>query len=79
MRPSTRALHLGQDPRLRLSIRSVPWVYVDEIRILVNGAGVHVIDEEIENAVLPTVARDLVRYEGELPLGGLLPPGTSDA
>lgn len=78
-RPSVNAFQPGEGARLHVVVRSSPWVVVDEIRVIVNGKVGRVIREGISNSATPFSSSDLVRFEGELSLDDLLPPGDADA
>lgn len=61
--------------QLHLKVTAAPWVPVDEVRIIVNG----VLVKTVEGAALSHPADafgtdGLLRYQGDLPLSGLLKP-----
>jgi len=59
---------------LRLKVSAAPWVPVDEVRIVVNGAVVKTLDVKATNPTNPfdTGTTGLVRYEGTLALSDLV-------
>jgi hypothetical protein len=65
---------------LRLKVSAAPWVPVDEVRIVVNGAVVKTLDVRATNSTNPfdTGTTGLVRYEGTLALSELV-TGSGDA
>jgi len=57
---------------LRLKVSAAPWVPVDEVRIVVNGAVVKTLDVRATNPTDKFGTDGLVRYEGTLPLSELV-------
>ncbi len=59
---------------LHLEVQAAPWVLVDEIRIVVNGAIVRTLrGDELTNPTDPFGTTGLSRFVGDLPLSELLP------
>lgn len=78
-RPSLAPFASVEGSMLQITLTAAPWVYVDEIRVIVNGEVVRVIEEGIENAASPFAAEPVLRLDEALSLDELLPPGDADA
>jgi hypothetical protein len=66
--------------RLHLRVTAAPWVPVEEVRIVVNGEVVRVLQgAELSRPADPFGTEGLLRYAGSLVLSELLPPGGGDA
>ncbi len=64
------------DAKLHLKISAAPWVPVQEIRIIVNGAVAKVLTGAALSTPADPFGKDgLVRYQGDVPLSELLPAG----
>ncbi len=64
---------------LRVKVSAAPWVPVDEVRVVVNGAVVRAVTDGIAKPPDPYGAAGLVRYEADLPLAELLQGIRGDA
>jgi hypothetical protein len=79
LRPGTAVLAASDESELRVTVTSAPWVPVDEIRFLVNGETVLVVDQQIRNATDPEGVGPLVNWNSTFRLGDLLPGDGGDA
>jgi hypothetical protein len=77
--PSVSAVVPGADPRVHVRVTAAPWVPVDEVRVIVNGATVAVLRAELAHPSDPFGVDGLLRYEGEVSIGGALPVEFGDA
>jgi hypothetical protein len=73
-RPALSVIAPRQSESLFVRVRAAPWVPVEQIRVIVNGEVAHVIDDGITNPETPFADGPLLRFEGAVPLEGLLPP-----
>lgn len=73
-RPSLEPIATS-NPVLSLEIRAAPWVPVDEIRIIINGKVARILRDELAHPTNPLGTSSLVRWNGEIDLGNLLPAG----
>jgi hypothetical protein len=75
----TRPIAPGAGAALSIRVAAAPWVIVDEIRVVVNGAVARVIDgAAIARPPDPFGAAGILRYTGMIPLAEL-PLGAGDA
>ncbi len=73
--PSVTPFAPEMDARLELVVDAAPWVPVAEVRILVNGAVVKTITDELTHPASPFDATGINRLITSLSLADLLPPG----
>lgn len=78
-RPAVAPFTPAEGSELRISVSAAPWVFIDEIRVVVNGEVVHTITDGIENAADPFAAEPVLRFDSMIALSDLLPPGDADA
>ena len=67
------------DALLAIEVRAAPWIPVSEIRIVVNGEVVWVIDAELAHPTDPFGSEGLVRWRGTVPVHRLLEGTSGDA
>ena len=79
VRPSVTPFSPAPGAKLRLRVTAAPWVPVEEIRLIVNGETVRTLKQELQHPADPFGTEGLLRYEGELSLGELLPNDGKDA
>ena len=79
VRPSLTAFTPGPGATLNVKIEAAPWVPIAEVRILVNGAEVRTITDELTHPADPFDMQGVRRLDMDLVLDGLLPGDGSDA
>lgn len=70
--PSTTPLVPSPSASLQIRVSAAPWVPIDEVRILVNGAVAQTLEPDVIPAD-PYGSADLLRLDAEIPLDSLLP------
>ena len=75
--PSLDALAPGPNATLHLSVEAAPWVPVEEVRLVVNGAEVRVLTSELTHPGDPFDMDGIRRLNVEIPLADLV--GSGDA
>lgn len=69
----------AEGSELRVTVSAAPWVYLEEVRVIVNGELALTIDEGIENAANPFASEPILRYDAVFPLSDFVEPGARDA
>ncbi|MFZ9886065.1 MAG: CehA/McbA family metallohydrolase [Myxococcota bacterium] len=77
-RPALHPLRPVEGMELSIQVRAAPWVYVDEIRVVVNGEVAHR-SIDVVNGADPFAEEPVLRTEQRLPLEELLPANGTDA
>ncbi len=71
--PSVHPFEAGGDATLNVTLRAAPWVPVEEVRVIVNGAVARTWTSEIVNPADPFGADGLDRLDVSVPLSEILP------
>lgn len=77
--PSVKPFAPKADAALRVTVRSAPWIPVDEVRFVVNGQVVKTVTGLPDPGDPFASTGDFVRYDGQVPLSELLAGVTGDA
>ncbi len=77
--PSVTPLRPAADARLAIRVSAAPWVPVEEVRIIVNGAVVRTLQAELSHPADAFGTEGVVRFDGDVALSEILPPGDGDA
>ena len=73
--PSLTPVTPGEDAMLNISIEGAPWVPIEEVRIVVNGAEVRVLTSELTHPADPFDTDGIRRLQTSIPLDELVPAG----
>ncbi len=77
--PSIDVISPGAGARLQVTVRAAPWVPIDEVRFIVNGAVAKTIDQGLVTPTDPFGTDGLLRFEDTIDLEGLLGDVEGDA
>lgn len=78
-RPSLVPFTPASGSELRITVSAAPWVYLEEIRVIVNGELALTITEGIENAADPFASQPIERFDARVPLSELVERGARDS
>jgi hypothetical protein len=73
--PSLDAFAPAADAELSVTVTAPPWVPVDEVRVVVNGAVAHTWAAELAQPPDPFGAQGLLRLQASIPLADIAPSG----
>lgn len=77
--PSLSSFVPASGGALRIEVRAAPWIGIEEVRVIVNGALVRTITQGVTTAADPFGNEAVTLYRGSLPLDELLANVTGDA
>jgi hypothetical protein len=77
--PSVQPFRPAPGATLAITVSAAPWIPVEEIRIHVNGKLARTITTGFTYPADPFGTDGTLRWEGEIPLGDILPAGNRDA
>jgi len=77
--PSTQVFQEPPGANLEIRVSAAPWIPIEEVRIYVNGELKKKIAGELSHPADPFGTQGVLRYQGEVPLAGILPAGNRDA
>lgn len=77
--PGVTAFAPDPNGNLRIRVVAAPWVPVDEVRVVVDGEVARTLSAELSQPSDPFGTEGLVRFDGQIALREILPPGTRDA
>jgi len=77
--PSVQPFAPGAAALIHIRVSAAPWVPVEEIRVIANGQVVRTLQAELAHPADPFGVETTLRFEGDIALSEILPPGSTDA